>query len=74
MIQVYEDALNALLDLGELDGTREVVRAALQTLQTIQMAMQEGEMPTSDAHDPVQLEVAIKSLEKLLGALPKVES
>ncbi|NDC87682.1 MAG: hypothetical protein EB075_02550 [Bacteroidetes bacterium] len=74
MIQVYEDALNALLDLGELDGTREVVRAALQTLQTIQMAMQEGEMPASDAHDPVQLEVAIKSLEKLLGALPKVES
>ena len=66
MIYLFEDAVNALLDLAELDGTDEMMRSVVVALETVRVAQIEGELPESEMHAPEKIDEALKQIRKLL--------
>ncbi len=62
MIQLFEDAVNALIDLYEVDGLEETVRAILLSLETMQVAVLEGEMETTAVHAPERVGALVEAL------------
>jgi hypothetical protein len=67
MIHLFEDAVNALLDLAELDGTDEMLRSVVVALETVRMAQLEGELPESEMHAPKKIDEALKQIRKLVS-------
>lgn len=61
-VHLFEDAVNALLDLYEMDGLEETVRAVLLSLETFQVAVDEGEFETAEMHAPERLRALIEAL------------
>ncbi|GIV59151.1 hypothetical protein GQ464_015245 [Rhodocaloribacter litoris] len=66
LIHVFEDAVNALLDLAELDGTDAMIRAVIVALESLNVALSEGELPESAMHAPARVRALIEVLSAQL--------
>ncbi|GIV61951.1 MAG: hypothetical protein KatS3mg044_0817 [Rhodothermaceae bacterium] len=66
LIHVFEDAVNALLDLAEVDGTEAMIRAVIVALESLDVALEEGELPASTLHAPPQIKRLIDVLRQQL--------